>query len=150
MKSGIFIERSYKMKRNCINYLFRILLLFFVLLLFSCPTPLEDIVKMSSSELIEKHTKGVSRARLTVGIVQNGQMSYTVYGKNGSVLSNIEHIYEIGSITKDLLFAGKINGTYYFTDDIGVTGILMYRRTTDINWYLSMFDVFAGISIRLF
>ena len=50
----------------------------------------------------------------------------------------------------DLLLAGKINGSYYFTDDIGVTGIIMYRQTANINWQLSMFDVFAGISIRLY
>jgi hypothetical protein len=50
----------------------------------------------------------------------------------------------------DLIIAGKINGGYFFTDDIGITGILMYRQTTGISWDLSMFDVFVGVSVRLF
>jgi hypothetical protein len=53
-------------------------------------------------------------------------------------------------IVVDMLVAGKITGSYYFTDNIGVTGIVMYRRSVGINWNLSMLDVFAGISIRLF
>jgi len=50
----------------------------------------------------------------------------------------------------DLIFGGKINGGFFFTDDIGVTGALIYRRAAGFNWDLSMFDVFAGISIKPF
>jgi CubicO group peptidase (beta-lactamase class C family) len=62
--------------------------------------PFEDIAKMSSMEMIAHNTKGARKAVLTVGIVQNGEMSYKVYGENGRELSHKEHIYEIGSITK--------------------------------------------------
>jgi CubicO group peptidase (beta-lactamase class C family) len=51
-------------------------------------------------EMIEYTTKGVKKAVITVGIVQNGQMSYRVYGENGKELPQKEHVYEIGSITK--------------------------------------------------
>ena len=50
----------------------------------------------------------------------------------------------------DLIFGGKITGGFFFTDDIGVTGGLIYRRAAGFSWDLSMFDVFAGISIKLF
>jgi CubicO group peptidase (beta-lactamase class C family) len=68
--------------------------------LSSCAMPLEDIVKMSSMEMIEYNTKGVKKAVITVGIVQGGQRSYKVYGENDRELSTKEHLYEIGSITK--------------------------------------------------
>jgi len=50
----------------------------------------------------------------------------------------------------DVVLGGKINGGYFITDDIGVTGIISYRRTAGITSVISMFDVFAGISIRFF
>ena len=50
--------------------------------------------------------------------------------------------------SQDVLVGGKINGGYFFTDDIGVTGIITYRQTVGIVSDLSMFDAFAGISIR--
>jgi hypothetical protein len=51
---------------------------------------------------------------------------------------------------QDLLLGGKINGGYYFSNNIGVTGILTYRQTVGIVSNMSMFDVFAGISINIF
>ena len=94
------------------KYIIWILSLLIILFLSSCPMPFDDIVNMSSRELIEYKTRGVRNARLTVGIVQNGQMLFTVYGKNGRILPNIEHIYEIGSISKPItaqLFARAIS-----------------------------------------
>ena len=53
--------------------------------------------------------------------------------------------------SQDILLAGKINGSYYFTEDIGVTGIITYRQSGIISdMSMSMFDVFAGISIKIF
>ena len=51
----------------------------------------------------------------------------------------------------DLMLGAKINGGYYFTDDIGVNGIVTYRRTAGLGVSsFSMFDVFAGVSVRPF
>jgi len=50
---------------------------------------------------------------------------------------------------QDMLIAGKIDGGYYFTDNIGITGILLYGRTTGMGWDLSLFSIYAGISVRL-
>jgi len=52
----------------------------------------------------------------------------------------------------DLMLGGKINGGYFLTNDLGVTGIVTYRRTAGISGggLLSMFDMFTGISIRFF
>ena len=50
--------------------------------------------------------------------------------------------------SQDLLLGGKINSGYFFTNNIGVSGIATYRQTVGIVSDLSMFDVFAGISLR--
>jgi len=50
--------------------------------------------------------------------------------------------------SQDLLLGVKINGGYYFTNNIGVTGTLIYRQTVGIVSSLSMFDAFAGVSLR--
>jgi len=50
----------------------------------------------------------------------------------------------------DIILGGKFSGGYFFTNNIGITGIITYRRTAGISWDLSMFDVFAGISVRFF
>ena len=50
---------------------------------------------------------------------------------------------------QDMIIAGKINGGYYFTDNIGITGILLYGQSTGLGWDLSMFNIFAGVSVRL-
>ena len=51
----------------------------------------------------------------------------------------------------DLMLGGKINGGYYFSNNIGVNGIITYRRTAGLGASeFSMFDVFAGVSVRLF
>jgi len=52
--------------------------------------------------------------------------------------------------SQDLLLGGKINGGYYFSNNIGVTGTLTYRQTVGIVSDMSMFDIFAGISVKFF
>jgi len=52
--------------------------------------------------------------------------------------------------SQDVLLGGKINGGYFFTDDIGITGAVTYRQTVGITSDLHMFDVFTGISIKPF
>jgi CubicO group peptidase (beta-lactamase class C family) len=61
---------------------------------------LEKLTKMSSDEMIEYTTNGMKDAVITVGIINNGETSYKVYGENGTVLAPKEYTYEIGSITK--------------------------------------------------
>ena len=50
---------------------------------------------------------------------------------------------------QDMIIAGKIDGSYYFTDNIGITGIMMYGQTTGLGWDLSMFNIYAGVSIKI-
>jgi len=47
-------------------------------------------------------TQGKPDARITVGIIQDGQDSFTVYGENGQILPEENHVYEIGSLTKTI------------------------------------------------
>ena len=64
---------------------------------------------------------------------------------------NIGGAIHVAPMAGDLLIAGKINGSYYFFNNIGITGILMYGRVAGMMGFgFSMFNVFTGISIRLF
>jgi hypothetical protein len=64
---------------------------------------------------------------------------------------NIGAALLVAPMAGDLLIAGKINGGYYFADTIGVTGILMYSHVAGMMGFdFSMFNVFAGVSIRFF
>jgi hypothetical protein len=58
---------------------------------------IDDISGMSGMEMIEYTTKGVKKAVITVGVVQNGQMSYKVYGENDKELSHFDDTKEISS-----------------------------------------------------
>jgi len=100
--------------------IFRLLSAILIFSLSSCHTPLEVTLEMSSQEIIKLATKGNKRAIITVGIVQNEEMSFTVYGENGKVLSNREYTYEIASITKTFtgqLFAKAISEGKVSLDD---------------------------------
>jgi len=62
---------------------------------------------------------------------------------------NIGGSFLFSPTVQDMIIAGKIDGGYYFTDNIGITGIIMYGQTTGLGWDLSMFNIYAGVSIKL-
>lgn len=62
---------------------------------------------------------------------------------------NIGGVLIVSPTAVDMIIAGKINGGYYFANNIGITGIFMYGRTIGFGWELSMFNLYAGISIKL-
>ena len=56
---------------------------------------------------------------------------------------------QIAPMAGDLLITGKINGGYFFSNNIGITGTFMYSRVAGLMSYdFSMFNIFAGVSIR--
>lgn len=55
---------------------------------------------MTFEEILAYTTQNNRDAIITVGMIQNGEMIYDVYGENGKTLPRKEHIYEIGSVTK--------------------------------------------------
>jgi len=61
---------------------------------------IEQLSGMTFDEMIVFTTKDHKEAVITVGIIQNGKMTYNVYGENGIIVSPESHTYEIGSITK--------------------------------------------------
>ncbi len=61
---------------------------------------LNQLSKMTFMDMLAYTTRDNPEAVITVGVIQNGEMNYTVYGENGAELPPEEHIYEIGSITK--------------------------------------------------
>jgi len=58
------------------------------------------IPSMSFKEMLSYTTKNNEDARITVGIIKDGEVGFTVYGENATILSNNEFEYEIGSVTK--------------------------------------------------
>ena len=61
---------------------------------------MNQLSEMTFQEMLAYTTKDNQEVVITVGIIKNDEMSYEVYGENGIVLPQEEHIYEIGSITK--------------------------------------------------
>lgn len=61
---------------------------------------INQLSDMNFEEMLVYTTKNNKDAIITVGIIQDNKMTYDVYGQNGIKLSPVEHIYEIGSITK--------------------------------------------------
>lgn len=61
---------------------------------------LNQIPNMTFSEMIHYTTENKKEAAITVGVIQNDEISYEVYGENAMPKEHIEHTYEIGSITK--------------------------------------------------
>lgn len=58
------------------------------------------IPELSFMEALKYTTKDNTDAVITVGIINDGESSFKVYGENGKELSAELHTYEIGSITK--------------------------------------------------
>ena len=74
---------------------------FFIYSTYQADKMVELLSGLSFSETIEYTTKDKDGAFISVGIVQDGKVDFTVYGKDGSVVSPEEQYdYEVGSITK--------------------------------------------------
>ena len=75
------------------------------------------IPALSFEEALQYTAKNNADAVITVGIIKDGEASFTVYGNNATELSKEPHTYEIGSITKTFTAAliqkameeGKVN-----------------------------------------
>lgn len=63
---------------------------------------MSKIRDMSYEEVLKYTTKDNEDARITVGIIRDEKMEYTVYGNNGMTLPKYEYEYEIGSLTKTI------------------------------------------------
>lgn len=63
---------------------------------------LHALYKMNVDEMISYTTKDKESALITIGIIHDGKMEYTVYGSDAKILPQKEYLYEIGSITKTL------------------------------------------------
>ncbi len=63
------------------------------------------IPSLTFTDALRYTTQGKPDARITVGIIRDGQASFTVYGEDGQILPEEIHVYEIGSLTKTLTAA---------------------------------------------
>lgn len=61
---------------------------------------MNKVSKISYEDMLAYTLKNKDDAVITVGIIKNGEMTYTVYGKNARILPQHKYIYEIGSLTK--------------------------------------------------
>ena len=82
----------------------------------------DRISKMTFFEMLEYTSKNNKNAIITVGTLKNGVSSYKIYGENGTLLPQYQHIYEIGSVTKtftaSLLFKAISEGKIHIDDNI--------------------------------
>ncbi|HRX58953.1 MAG TPA: serine hydrolase domain-containing protein [Eubacteriales bacterium] len=95
---------------------------------------MQKIPGLSFQEALAYTLRGSGRAVITVGVVSDGQASFTVYGKDGAILPDETHIYEIGSLTKTftaaLIEMGVAEGRISLDDTVG-----MYLDLPDGNLY---------------
>ena len=70
------------------------------------------IPAMSFEDMLAFTTKDNKQAVITVGIIKDGQVKYTVYGQNATILPSLAHTYEIGSISKTFTAALLSKATY--------------------------------------
>ena len=61
---------------------------------------MKKIPGLTYMEALAYTTQDKPDAVITIGIIKDGQVSYTVYGENAQILAPELHTYEIGSITK--------------------------------------------------
>lgn len=66
---------------------------------------LSQLEKLSFEAMIAYTAAGKPEARITVGVIRDGESSFTVYGEDGKILPSEAQAYEIGSITKTLAAA---------------------------------------------
>lgn len=84
----------------CIALLLFVVILSGTALSLYAKNMMKKIPALSFDEALAYTLKDNEEALITVGIVQEGQHSFMVYGNNGEVLSSQSHTYEIGSLTK--------------------------------------------------
>ena len=66
---------------------------------------MRKIPGLTFADALRYTTQGKPDARITVGMIKDGQVSYTVYGEDGLILPAENHTYEIGFLTKTLTAA---------------------------------------------
>ena len=66
---------------------------------------MRKIPGLTFMDALKYTTQGKPDARISVGTIKNGQVSFTVYGEDGQILPFENHTYEIGSLTKTITAA---------------------------------------------
>ncbi len=61
---------------------------------------LDKLTSMTSDDMINYVTENDDNVKISVAVINNGEVSYHVYGKDGEKLDSTDYDYEIGSISK--------------------------------------------------
>jgi CubicO group peptidase (beta-lactamase class C family) len=81
-----------------------------------------QVKKMTFLDMLSYTTKNNEKALIAVGVLQNGEYNYTLYGEYGKILPQADHIFEIGSLTKtfttSLLFKAISDNKISLNDSI--------------------------------
>jgi CubicO group peptidase (beta-lactamase class C family) len=59
-----------------------------------------QVKELSFQDMLLYTTRNNKAVVIAVGVIKNGEASYTMYGENGKILPQADHIFEIGSLTK--------------------------------------------------
>ena len=80
------------------------------------------ITNMTFEEMFAFTTRNNEEIVIAIGVIQNNEVDYSFYGKDGMVLPQSEYVYEIGSITKTftaaLIFQAILEGKIDLDDTI--------------------------------
>lgn len=94
------IMKNVQRKFKIILYLLLLVLLSFITIKLRAIYNENKVENMNSTEAIKDFCSNRENMALTIGILYEGQMYYTVYGENAEVLPKEIYSYEIASITK--------------------------------------------------
>ena len=73
--------------------------------IYSTQKLLGRVKNMPFEELLNEALMGKEDAVVTIGVVKDGQTTYSVYGADAKELAQTEYLYEIGSVTKTMTAA---------------------------------------------
>lgn len=106
---------------------------------------LEKIPSMSAMDCMNFTLQDNENAVVTIGIIQKGESSWTVYGNNCQILPHELHTYEIGSLTKTItaaMIASAVQDGLINIDDT----INDYLELPDSNTYPTVRDLLTHTS----
>ena len=110
---------------------------------------LSKLPNLTFKEALAYTTQNNPDAVISVDVIKDGEMSYTVYGKNGVELPADLHTYEIGSLTKTftaVLINQAITQWKIHLNNIGLKNTKIFQKNGDLENYWDLKNEDAYLS----
>ena len=126
-------QRSKKIIIGIICIVLLIAIIIGIVLLVYKLNQLKKLDKMNSSDIINTITQDDNTTKISVAVINDGIISYHVYGEDSMILDNTKFDYEIGSISKT--FVGLMLSKAISENKINISASISEYLTLDKNKY---------------